>query len=275
MKNYKEDVVIPGLGRLQGFINTKTANWKNCIEKGCHILPACQKSFQDTQEVHCMYLVEKVLFEYDEQEINEPGFSAIKHNATGNDFVSDIFAHFRGTSTPSLTFNYAVASTLWNEVGEPNESNLIADDANLIGWGAVANSGTGATCISIATFGVGDGNTLSTTISGVPASTTTFDIADATGLIVNDRVAITQTAPLGVVKRKVSVIAGTTITISEALDAIPVSGNAFNQEWSRLYLVTNGVDIPPSGTVASVAPYYYQKSATVSKAIYFTLRLKG
>ena len=128
MKSYKEDVILP-LFRWQGFINTKTANWNNCIERECPLFLTCQKSFEVKQEVDCIYPVEQVEYEYDEQEINEPDFTAAIHNATGNSFVSDILKHLRGTSTPSLAINYGVVSTRFNDLNEPNAATTLATDA--------------------------------------------------------------------------------------------------------------------------------------------------
>ena len=130
--------------------------------------------------------------------------------------------------------------------------------------------------MSVITFGTSIGNCLATTINGTPASKSTFTIASASGLDVNDLVYITQTSPLGIVPRKVTGLAGTTVTLNEPLDAIPVSGNAFNQSWSRIFLVTNGTGSALSGTVASVAPYLpFFKSSAQSKSITFTGRIKG
>ena len=129
--------------------------------------------------------------------------------------------------------------------------------------------------MSVITFGTGVGNVLSTTITGTPASKTVFDLTSVTGLAVNDCISITQTAPLGPVKRKVTNIASTTITISEDLDAIPVAGNTVIQEWTRVYLLCQATGSSLSGVMVSVAPYSCQKTSASSKAITFTLRIKG
>jgi len=276
MQNYKEDKEVEGLFRLQGFINTKTANWTACIERECPFLKDCEKSFLATDEVECIYPEEQVTYEYDEQTINEIDFTAALHNATGNTFVSDILKHFRGTSTPSLHLEYGAVSTLYNDGGEPSESTEITADTREKARVATVCSGTDPVCIVRVPFTTSDGNTLSTTITGTPASRTVFDIVSATGLAIGDCVSITQTAPLGPVKRKVTGLAGTTVTLGEPLDAIPVSGNAFNQEWTRIYvLIQATAAVGDPGVVASVTPYSHQKSSAASKAITFTLRVKG
>jgi hypothetical protein len=127
----------------------------------------------------------------------------------------------------------------------------------------------------VVTFGTSIGNTLSTTISGTPASKSTFDIASASGLQVNDCITVIQAGTLGPARRKVTGLASTTVTLNEDLDAIPTAGLTFAQEWARVFLVTNGTGSAGTGTVASVCPYYSTKSSSQSRAITFTLRIKG
>lgn len=270
MKNYKEDVDFS----FQGFVDIKTANWKHCIERDCPLLPECEKSFAKTDDVDCIYPEKQVWYECERQDIQEDGFSAMRHNATGNTFISDFLDNCRGTASTSLEFNAGAVSTRFNDEGEPNGATTLVSDGRILGFGTVINGGTYPMVTSKVTFDSSSANTLSTTITGTPASKTTFDIVSASGLAINDLVYITQTAPLGRVPRKVTGLSSTTVTLNEALDSIPVSGNVFEQSWSRAYLLTNS-DGSSTGTVASSIPYTNTKASGTSKNITFTLRVKG
>jgi hypothetical protein len=178
--------------------------------------------------------------------------------SANTELLENIAKHLAGESTPTLEISFCALSTSYDI---PDKNSTLALELGRVAVDAPVRSGSVITVAS--SFGASDAICLNTTISGV-TSTTVFTVTSATGLQIGDRVQITlSNLSNRKEERKISNIAGSTITLSEALSATPAVSDAFKQMISRIHLINGSATLTlNSGDAASIAPYKTIKSST-------------
>ncbi len=231
-----------------------TANFQNCRKNNCLFQNECEKEHSRTKSVNCIHPEKQVII--DNKEI---------FNATGDTFLANLLAHFRGTATPNLEFTDIVLTT---KATPPTGSSTL--DSLQIGRKSVTNAGTNPTILSSCTFTTADALTKSTTVSGTPVAKNTFNVTSATGLAAGDLIDFTQSSPYPKkIDLEILSVVGSVVTLTQDLDAIPESGNILNQKIGRIYLVD------ASDNVISVFRYSRTKTSDQQIAITYSMTLKG
>lgn len=273
MKNYKEDGVISGPGgfRVQTFVNYKNAYWDKCESLNCELLSKCQKNFAKNKAIDCVFKFPKVRLTESEA-VLENKYSY--HNATGNTWLSRFLDIIDGTNTSAdITIDKAIFTSWKNR---PNEDTTLLvgsgsnDDNHQVGSDITPSFSQSGNTLTITTnLGSVDCNGLNTTVSASSA-TTSFTLTSVSGLATGggDRLEI-QLADDSFVRRDTAGISGSTVTITEALPAIPAAGRVVRQINNNVYLATSD-DVMISGL-----PYGKFKSNSVTSVITHTMRLKG
>ncbi len=230
------------------------ANFRNCRVNECIFIDTCAKDHSKGKQITCIHPEKQAMFRTEKI-----------YNATGNTFISNLLAHFRGTATPNLEFDDIVLTT---KATPPDSTSTL--DALQIGRKAVTNAGTNPTILSTCTFTTADANTKTTTVTGTPVVKNSFTVANATGLLAGDLIDFVQTSPLPkVIDAEILSVVGSVVTLTKDLDSIPQSGNTLNQKIGRIYLVD------ASDNVISVFRYSRTKSSDQQIAITYSMTLKG
>lgn len=178
--------------------------------------------------------------------------------STNNTLLENIAKHISGESTPTLEAQFTALSTAYDV---PTKASTLTLELGRVAVDAPVRSGSVVTVDS--TFTLTDGNCLETYITAV-TSTTVFTVNSVTGLTIGDRVQITLTNYSNrKEERKISNIAGSTITLSEALSATPAVNDFFKQMISRIHLIGGSATLTlNSGDALSIAPYKTIKTST-------------
>lgn len=260
MEKHKKDIT------WQGLYNYKDADWTKCRDVQCPLISKCEIELFSKTDIKCIEnkipLVK--ITEAEKQSCLDQEFSS--HNVTSDAFLDAVIAHVAGTSTPTLAADYGYFTSRFDP---PDETTTIAIDDHQVGANQTLTLAVSGKTITITiTLATTACNCLDTTIAAGTWSTTVFDLTSVTGLDVGggDMLQITM-ATYGLQEREIASISGSTVTLTEALPAIPAGGEVARQILSNIYICM------ADNTVISADAYGLFKSSAISRVITATLRL--
>jgi hypothetical protein len=118
-------------------------------------------------------------------------------------------------------------------------------------------------------------NNTQSLITNTPSDKKTFDVVDATGFSVGDRMEIFSSTGLITEQRKITNISTNTITLDRELLNLPVNNELFKNVNSNIYLINGGSIIANSGTAIYCFQYTFLKLNTFEKTLTFQIDVTG
>jgi hypothetical protein len=260
--------------RIRGLVRVKKADFSYCKSINCKALELCSKV--KPEDIICSVHpgenpVNITLSEPKDMELEEDNkylawlknfliwnkFKNQFHNAITTEYLENIQKHLAGTSTPVLAASYCGLSSAFDA---PTKASTLILELGRVTTSPV-RTGTQVVCTS--SFGLTDANCLATTVSAV-TSTTVFTLTSVVGLQVGDRIRLTLSgASNRKEQRKITNIAGSIITVSEAFTSTITIGDTAEQMISRIHLVNgSATSTLNSGSSISIAGYIDTKIST-------------
>jgi len=163
-----------------------------------------------------------------EEVLKAKGF---KSNLTPNAYFDDLKTeHLSGGS---LEIDFTLIST---EYDPPTKTSALPASFATVAPDSITDNGDRLTIVT--TFPAGTGTTNDTTIA-VATSSTIFDVASATGLVIDDRIEIVGDSGATKQQRKIAGLSGVTVTLDKAVTFTTAISDPVNQKISTAHLLYN------------------------------------